>query len=112
MKTRFAVLAAVLVCSGRAIAHEGHDHAPPAKVTEIGDDAAKARAAEEVKRLVSVKKVEAAWSDATLTSLEKKTTGDRWEWLAKFEAPKAKGKTLFVFLRPGGEFVAANFTGK
>lgn len=111
MKLRTAVVCVVLTFSGGALAHEGHEP-ERAKVVEVSEETAKARAAEEVKRLVSVKKVDAAWSDAKLKTVEKKTAEGRWEWLATFEAPKAKEKALFVFLKPSGEFVEANFTGK
>lgn len=108
---RLTVITAVLTFSSGALAHE--DHGPkPMKVAELGQDEAGARAANEVKRLVSNKKVDGAWSGAALKSLEKKTTNGNWEWLATFEAPKTKEKLLFVFLKPSGEFVAANFTGK
>lgn len=108
---RLTVITAVLTLSSGAFGHEGH--APkPMKVAELGQEEASARAGDEVKRLVSIKKVDGAWSGAAVKSLEKKTTHGNWEWVATFEAPNTKEKLLFVFLKPSGEFVAANFTGK
>ena len=114
MQMRMMVLA-VIVSSGAGGAVWAHgSHEPAAAKTEIlGDEAARGRAADEVKRLVSVKKVDASWADAKLKSMEKKNSEGKWEWLATFEnGAAAKDKLLYVFLKPSGEFVAANFTGK
>lgn len=94
-----------------ASAHPGHKHEKPRP--EIDEQAATARAKEEVGRLIEKKKIDASWSDAGLKSIEKKPFKKSWEWLAIFENQAApKDKLLYVFLKPSGEFVAANFTGK
>lgn len=113
MNLRIVAMAVALTFGGGRIvlAHEGHDQ--PAARPEITEEAAKGRASEELKRLVSIKKVEASWGEVKLRSIEKKTSKGQWEWLAVFEnGGAAKDKLLYVFLKPSGEFVAANFTGK
>ena len=112
MKLHMVVLSIVLtsVGAGSALAHENHKHEAPA--SEIGEEGAKARATEELGRLVSVKKVEASWKEGTFKAVEKKTNKKGWEWLITFENKNAKDKTLYVFLKSSGEFLAANFTGK
>ncbi len=88
--------------------HEGHDEAPPM----LSDSQVKTRVGEEVTRLIGAKKVPATWKEATLRTVERRPTAVGWEWVATLDNPKEKEKTLFVFLKPSGEFVAANFSGK
>ena len=97
--------------SHTALAHPQHDEPMPPAST-ISEDAAKTRAREEVVRLAALKKVEDSWIQVPVKSVAKKTVDKRWEWLITFENAKAKEKTLYVFLKPSGEFIAANFTGK
>ncbi len=107
MKTFALALVLCLAAPTLAFAHEGHSHGPPKAA--LSEDAVKARATEEVARLVSVKKVDATWKDVAVKSVEQK----KGEWLVTFENPKAKANTtLYVFLKASGEFSAANFTGK
>jgi hypothetical protein len=109
-KTLFCAIALSLAGGQYALAHPGHKHEARPEITE---DTAKVRAREEVDRLVSKKKVPQSWKDVALKSLEKRTYKKGWEWVAQFEDPQAeKNKVLYVFLKPGGDFVAANFTGK
>ena len=99
---------------GTAAAHpgEGHDHKHTAPAP-IDETAAKERARQEVGKLIDRKKVEASWADSAVKSVEKRTLKKGWEWLVTFEnAAATKEKLLFVFLKPHGRFVAANFTGK
>jgi hypothetical protein len=117
VKATLLSLAISLLASQHAIAHPDHDHppkAPPAEKAAIAEDAAKARAQEELVRLVSIKKIDASWKDAgRLNTIKKAGEAKRWEWLVTFDNDKVKeNKRLYVFLKPSGEFVAANFTGK
>ena len=108
-KTRTIALALALGlgAAGQVLAHEGHNHGEhEAALTEA---AVKTRAADEVTRLVGLKKLAATWKGLAAKSVEKKGT----EWLVTFENPKAPdNKILYMFLKSSGEFVAANFTGK
>jgi hypothetical protein len=97
--------------SGAAEAHPDHKHAPARAA--LDEQGAKDRAKREVDRLIAVKKIDDSWSTSSLKALEKKHLKRGWEWLATFENPAAaKDKILYIFLKPSGEFVAANFTGR
>jgi hypothetical protein len=92
------------------LAHPDHKHEAPRP--EIDAEAAKARATEELARLVTKKKLEPSWQEATIKGIEKREGKKGWEWLATFDNKAVAGKVLYVFLKPSGDFVAANFTGK
>jgi hypothetical protein len=116
MNARAALLSVALasIAGQSALAHENHHH--QAAKAEIGEEGAKTRAQQELERLISIQQVEASWKESgQLKGVEKKGTGRSWEWLATFENPTVADKSkkvLYVFLKPTGEFVAANFTGK
>jgi hypothetical protein len=118
VKSTLLGLAVSLLATRGAIAHPDHDHprkgAPTAPTAAIEEDAAKARAQEELVRLVSVKKIDPSWKDAgRLGTIKKVGDTKSWEWLVTFDNDKVKeNKRLYVYLKPSGEFVAANFTGK
>jgi hypothetical protein len=120
MNARAALLSVALaslasLAGQSALAHENHQH--QTAQAEIGEERAKVRAQQELERLISIQKLEASWKESgQLKGVEKKKgTGPAWEWLATFENPTVADKSkkvLYVFLKPTGEFVAANFTGK
>jgi hypothetical protein len=109
-----ALALAVVGAAPGALAHENHRHQRPQPA--LDEQKARVRAQEELERLVSAQKVDATWkASGKLKAVEKKGEGAQWEWLATFEnsgASDASKRLLYVFLRPSGEFVAANFTGK
>jgi hypothetical protein len=118
-KTLLLTVALTLCGSRLAASHPGghddeHHHAP--KKAAIDEKAAKARAQQELERLVKVKKVGDSWKTAArFHEAKKQGEGDKWEWLVTFDNDQVKEKDkqrLFIFLKPSGEFVAANFTGK
>jgi len=112
MKTlRSAVLAFCLAVLGSTavMAHEGHDHEaiPKAQAVE--------RATKEVDRLITSGKLEKSWKAAVLQTAEIKLFGEHEEWAVTFlnaQASDAGKKTLYVFLSPGGKYLASNFTGQ
>lgn len=113
MKIKVALLASALTFGAVdiALAHPEHDH--PAPRPAASEQTVRARAKEEVARLVEAKKVDGSWKGIAIKSLKKHTVDSGWEWLATFEnAAATKDKILYVFLTPAGDFVAANFTGK
>ena len=115
MKPRIFLASLCLLLAGgsapAALAHPGHqEHEAPAELDEPG---AQERARKEIDRLIARKKLDASWKAAAHKATEKKPIKKTWEWLVTFEnATAAKDKVLYVFLRPTGKFVAANFTGK
>ena len=80
----------------------------------LDEKAAAARTRTEVERLIAVKKLADSWGALSPTSFEKRPIGNSWEWVVVIENSAApdNNKKLFVFLKPYGDFVAANFTGK
>lgn len=95
-----------------ALAHGGHE--PPVAPTVLTEAQVKLRVAEEITRLIETKKIPESWKEGTVRSVERKPTPAGWEWVATVENAKGKDneKTLFVFFKPAGQFVAANFSGK
>jgi hypothetical protein len=90
-----------------------HSHGTPKEVKKIDAEKAEKLARNKVRVLAFQEKVDASWNDAKLTSADIKETKGVKEWLLTFSNEKGKkGKTLYVFLKLNGEFVAANFTGK
>ena len=93
----------------------GHSHAPVKTKVMKQIDATKAEklARNKVRVLAFQDKVNKSWNGAKLTSAEIKNFKGKKEWLVTFSNDKGvKGKTLYVFLKLDGEFIAANFTGK
>lgn len=80
----------------------------------LDEKAAAARTRTEVERLIAVKKLADSWGALSPTSFEKRPIGNSWEWVVVIENSAApdNNKKLFLFLKPYGDFVAANFTGK
>jgi Family of unknown function (DUF6488) len=83
----------------------------------LDEAAARAVAQQEIERLVvDAKKLPASWHPLPKAAVEvekRVIAGDRWEWVVICNNPaEPKNTRLFVFLKPWGDFVAANFTGK
>ena len=100
-----------------AIAGSGHDHdhGHSHSYTPVSQDKAGTNASEIVEALVKRNKLDKSWNAITPSSVEKKTIEDNPEWIAIFVneqiSDPAKRK-LYVFLTLGGDYIAANFTGK
>jgi len=92
----------------------GHGHSHGHEKTEkIDAKKAEELARKKIKALTFQNKINKSWSDAKLASIEIKEFKNKNEWFVTFTNEKGvKGKTLYVFLKLDGEFVAANFTGK
>ena len=66
-----------------------------------------------VERLIKSGKIDDSWKNSIFDKSEKKTFGNKTEWVITFDNKKGvKGKKLYIFLKLSGEFVAANFSGK
>lgn len=88
-----------------------HGHAHGAKILNI--DEAKTAGQFNLERLVKINKIDKSWLKASFEMAEQKKFGKKNEWLVTFNNEQGvKGKKLYIFLKPNGEFVAANFTGK
>jgi len=100
-----------------AMAGSGHDHGhghshshTPVNQTTANENATKIVAA-----LVKRNKLDNSWSSITASSIEKITVQGNSEWRVIFVNKKiadAEKQKLYVFLTLGGDYIAANFTGK
>ena len=90
----------------------GHDHGHTHGV-KINAKTAEIIARKKILTLTKSQKVDISWNQAKLSSaVIKKFLGQK-EWLVTFSNELGKkGKTLYVFLKPNGKVIAANFTGK
>ena len=110
-----ALLISFMLCflSINAMAGSGHSHGySPAPVTQ-GE--AKSIAKNVIKSLVERNKVEKSWEFINSNSIEKKVIKGSPEWVVTFVNEKITDVTkqkLHVFLTPGGEYIAVNYTGK
>ena len=98
-----------------AIAGSGHDHGHSHSYTPVNETTAKDNANKIVAALVKRKKLDDSWASITASSIEKKTFKGNSEWLAIFvnnEITDDNKQKLYVFLTLGGDYIAANFTGK
>ena len=93
----------------------GHDHGHSHSQTQINKDTAGKKAQTIVTGLVKRQKIDKTWKGIAANSIEKKGVGNIQEWLVIFKnkniTDKSKQK-LYVFLTLGGDYIAANFTGK
>ena len=92
-----------------------HDHGHSHSHTPVNQTTAKANATKIVAALVKRNKLDNSWSSITASSIEKITVQGNPEWRAIFVNDKitdAEKQKLYVFLTLGGDYIAANFTGK
>lgn len=90
----------------------GHSHGHSRGEEVIDKATVKTRAQEEIARLIEKGKLDASWSKAEHVSSEKKTAKGKTEWLVTYKNDASEKKNLYIFLTPGGKFIAANHTGK
>ena len=92
------------------VAHSGHKHEKKISETEAIE-----KSKEIIGDLISKKKIDPSWKDAVFQKIEKKKYGKRTEWRAAYSNSKITDegkKTLYVFMKLSGKYVAANYTGK
>ena len=96
-----------------AVAGSGHDHGhshDPVSQLQAEDVAMKS-----VAKLVEKGKIDKSWKSIGVTKSMKKDFSGHMEWVISFKNEKISDpakQTLFVFLTEGGEYLAANYTGK
>jgi len=98
-----------------ATAGSDHDHGHSHSQSPVNQTTAKENATEIITALVKRNKLENSWSTITASSIEKITVQGNPEWQVIFVNDKitdAKKQKLYVFLTLGGDYIAANFTGK
>ncbi len=114
MKLKTLFISAIFGLSSMTLmAGSGHNHGySPAPVTQ-GE--VKSIAKNIINSLVKRNKIEESWMPINATSIEKKVIKNSPEWVVVFVNDKINDETkrkLYVFLTPGGEFIAVNYTGK
>jgi len=88
---------------------DDHDHGP------VDQSTAEKNAVKIIGSLVQRKKLEESWNAVTAGSVEKKVFNGKSEWVVVFVNKKvgnADKQKLYVFLTMGGDYIAANYTGK
>jgi len=98
-----------------AMAGSDHDHGHSHSYTPVNQDKAQANATEIVAALVKRSKLDKSWSSVNAASVKKITVQGNPEWVVVFvdkNITDVKKQKLYVFLTLGGDYIAANFTGK
>jgi len=96
-----------------AIAGEGHDHSH--SHDPVSQSQAEAMATKSLSNLVDKGKIDKSWKSIKATKSEKKKFGSNMEWVVIFNnktISDPQKQTLYIFLTLGGEYLAANYTGK
>lgn len=92
-----------------------HDHGHSHSHTPVNQETAKSNAKAIVAALVKRDKLDSSWTATTASSVEKKSINGDTEWLIVFVNDKitdTSKQKLYVFLTLGGDYIAANFSGK
>lgn len=88
----------------------GHSHSHSNEVSQVRTVII---AQEHIKRLIAKGKLESSWSKADYEESVQKKFGNKKEWVVTFKNTQvSENQKLYVFLSLGGDFIAANFTGK
>ena len=98
-----------------AMAGPGHEHSHSHASVPVSQDDAKVIATKAVAALAEKRKIEKSWQSVRAEKAEQKTFKDNTEWVVTFnnsEISDATKRTLYVFLTLGGEYIAANHSGK
>lgn len=98
-----------------ALAGSGHDHGHSHSNTPVNQEKAQVNATEIVAALVKRSKLDKSWDSIKSSSVEKITVKGNPEWVVVFvnkNITDADKQKLYVFLTLGGDYIAANFTGK
>ncbi|MEW5757661.1 MAG: DUF6488 family protein [Pseudomonadota bacterium] len=102
-----------------AMAGAGHDHGHSHDHGHAHDAVTQGKAeeiaAKNVARLADSGKIDKSWKTVRAVKSEKKDFSGSTEWVVEFKNDKISEpdrQTLYVFLSLGGEYIAANFTGK
>lgn len=100
-----------------AIAGSGHDHDHGHSHSHepVNQETAQIKATEIVAALAKRKTIDQSWTVIKASSTDKIMVQENPEWKVIFENKTIKDTTkqkLYVFLTLGGDYIAANFTGK
>jgi len=111
----FGFILSLSVFSSNAGSGHDHDHEHSHSYTPVSQDKAQSNATEIVTALVTRNKLDKSWSSVNADSVNKITVQGNPEWKVVFvnkNIDDVKKQKLYVFLTLGGDYIAANFTGK
>jgi len=109
------------ILSTTALAGSGHDHGHSQghghshDNTPINETTAKANAVEYVAALVKKDKLDNSWASISASEIQQISVNGNPEWKIVFvneDIADTEKQNLYVFLTLGGDYIAANFTGK
>ena len=110
-----SLILSLFTFSAMAGSGHDHDHGHSHSYTPVNQNKASVNASEIVTALVKRNKLDKSWSSITASSVEKITVQENPEWVVVFVNEKisdADKRKLYVFLTLGGDYIAANHTGK
>lgn len=108
------VLSSLLFCTP-VIAGSGHDHGHSHAQAPVDKVTVEKNAVKIINELIDSRKIDKNWASIAVNSSEKKTINGEAEWLITFVNKKitdTEKQKLYIFLTLGGEYIAANYTGK
>lgn len=111
----FSILLAIASIPAFAGGNHSHGHSHSHEPAAVNEDVAKDNASKVVSKLIEEKKLDESWSSIKATSVEKKMVNNKPEWVVTFVNNTVTDTTkqkLYIFHTAGGEYIAANFTGK
>ncbi len=107
------ITAVLYLFSFAAVAGSGHDHSHGHEaITQVQ---AEAIASKNVVKLADKGKLDKSWTTVKPSKVEKKDFSGKSEWVVVFNnntIADPEKRTLYIFLSVGGEYLAANHTGK
>lgn len=114
MKINAIILSLVITLfSGPSLAGAGHDHGHSHE--PVTQQQAEQAATRVVSTLAERGVIDKSWSTSKVEKSEQKTFGGQPEWVVSYKndaVSEPEKRTLFIFLTPAGEYIAANYTGK
>ncbi|MDX2502977.1 MAG: DUF6488 family protein [Gammaproteobacteria bacterium] len=116
MKFKTLLIGLVLsLFSITALAGSDHDHGHSHASIPVNQATATENAEKVIASLVERKKIGQSWGAIKASSVEEKVIKNNSEWVIVFVNEKmtdVEKQKLYVFLTPGGDYIAVNYTGK
>lgn len=104
---------AITLLSGASLAGAGHDHGHSHE--PVNQQQAEQAATRVVSTLAERGVIDKSWTTSQVDRSERKTFGGQPEWVVSYKndaVSDPEKRTLYIFLTPAGEYIAANYTGK
>lgn len=103
----------IALLSGASLAGAGHDHGHSHE--PVTQQQAEQSATRVVSSLAERGVIDKSWITSKVEQSEQKTFSGRPEWVVSYKndaVSDPEKRTLYIFLTPAGEYIAANYTGK